>query len=131
MRLRCEASNARRDAMRSGRLAEEIVGVPIPQKKGEPVVVSRGRASATGHDAGSAGEIERRGEAGWNGDRGECFGSERRCVRAAAGVGSGGATAWVDAAGARRGCCRGGRGAAHHGHGTCARDAESLGESRI
>ncbi len=27
------------DAMRSGRLAEEIVGVPIPQKKGDPVVV--------------------------------------------------------------------------------------------
>lgn len=27
------------DAMRSGRLAEEIVGVPIPQKKGEPVLV--------------------------------------------------------------------------------------------
>jgi acetyl-CoA acyltransferase len=26
------------EAMRSGRLAEEIVGVPIPQKKGEPVV---------------------------------------------------------------------------------------------
>lgn len=27
------------DAMRSGRLAEEIVGVPIPQKKGDPVLV--------------------------------------------------------------------------------------------
>jgi 3-oxoadipyl-CoA thiolase len=27
------------DAMRSGRLAEEIVGVPIPQKKGEPTLV--------------------------------------------------------------------------------------------
>ena len=27
-------------AMRNGRLAEEIVGVPIPQKKGEPVVFS-------------------------------------------------------------------------------------------
>jgi acetyl-CoA acyltransferase len=27
------------EAMRSGRLAEEIVGVPIPQKKGEPVLV--------------------------------------------------------------------------------------------
>src|ERR1700731_121101 len=26
------------EAMRSGRLAEEIVGVPIPQKKGEPVL---------------------------------------------------------------------------------------------
>src|ERR1700732_272177 len=27
------------DAMRGGRLAEEIVGVPIPQKKGEPTLV--------------------------------------------------------------------------------------------
>lgn len=27
------------EAMKSGRLAEEIVGVPIPQKKGDPVVV--------------------------------------------------------------------------------------------
>jgi acetyl-CoA acyltransferase len=27
------------EAMRSGRLAEEIVGVPIPQKKGEPILV--------------------------------------------------------------------------------------------
>src|SRR6202045_3036738 len=27
------------DAMRNGRLAEEIVGVPIPQKKGEPTLV--------------------------------------------------------------------------------------------
>jgi acetyl-CoA acyltransferase len=27
------------EAMRSGKLAEEIVGVPIPQKKGEPVLV--------------------------------------------------------------------------------------------
>jgi acetyl-CoA acyltransferase len=27
------------EAMRSGRLAEEIVGVPIPQKKGDPVLV--------------------------------------------------------------------------------------------
>jgi acetyl-CoA acyltransferase len=27
------------EAMRSGRLAEEILGVPIPQKKGEPVLV--------------------------------------------------------------------------------------------
>jgi acetyl-CoA acetyltransferase family protein len=27
------------EAIRSGRLAEEIVGVPIPQKKGEPVLV--------------------------------------------------------------------------------------------
>ena len=26
--------------MKAGRLAEEIVGVPIPQKKGEPILVT-------------------------------------------------------------------------------------------
>ena len=37
-RSRCAASSARRGAIAAGRLAEEIVPVTIPQKKGDPVV---------------------------------------------------------------------------------------------
>ena len=38
-------------AQANGRLAKEITPVTIPQRKGEPVVVAQGRASARRHDA--------------------------------------------------------------------------------
>ena len=41
MRSRCAASNERAAAIAAGRLAEEIVAVTMPAKKGDPVVVSR------------------------------------------------------------------------------------------
>ena len=41
MHLRCAANNVAGAAMKSGRLAKEIVAVPVPQKKGDPVIFAQ------------------------------------------------------------------------------------------
>ena len=50
-------------AIKSGRLAKEIVPVSVPQKKGDPIIFSQDEHPAPGHDARSARETKRRSEA--------------------------------------------------------------------
>ena len=61
------------EAIKAGRLAEEIVAVTIPQKKGDPVVVSVDEQPRPGLNIAGTGETERHCEAGWYSDGGECF----------------------------------------------------------
>ena len=100
-RSRCAASSAPPPRSPQAGFAEEIVPVTIPQKKGDPVVVEQGRASAR-DDARGAGQAEGRRAARRHRDRGQRVGRQRRRLRAAPRIGSGGEAARPDAARARR-----------------------------
>ncbi len=65
-------------AMQSGVLAEEIVPVCIPQRKGSPLIVDQGRASAPRHHARSSRQVETIRESEWHGHRGQRFRRQRR-----------------------------------------------------
>ena len=63
-------------AMESGRFADEIVPVPIPQRQGRAGAGGQRRASAGGHDARFAGQAEAGVSRGRDGDGGELVGRE-------------------------------------------------------
>ena len=65
-------------ATKAGKFKDEILPVPIPQKKGEPVDVRGGRVAPRGHVAGGAREAEGGLQGRRDGDRGQRAGRERR-----------------------------------------------------
>ena len=79
-RVAAEGGGARR---RPASSTHEIVPVTIAQKKGDPIVVAQGRASAR-HQPRGAGQAEGRRAARRHGDGRQRLGRQRRRVRAAA-----------------------------------------------
>ena len=118
------------DAIRSGRMAEEITPVCIPQKKGEPIAVTQDEHPRPDTTLAALAKLKGDREAGRYGDRGKCFRRERWSVRVAARFGSWSEATWTDSARARGGC-RGGRcGSTDHGHrpGACVEQGFGEGE---
>jgi acetyl-CoA acyltransferase len=70
----------------AGYFSNEIVPVTIAQKKGESEDCRYRRASAPGHDAGTAGQAQGRGDAGRQRHGRQCLWRERRRLRCAAGL---------------------------------------------
>ena len=82
-------------AIKAGRFEDEILPVPIPQKKGDRVLVRGGREPARGHVAGGAGPPQARVQGGRHRDRGQRAGRERRRGGARGDVGGDGARPWA------------------------------------
>ena len=69
-------------AIKAGRFKDEIVPVPIPQKKGDPVAVRGGRVAPRGHVARGAGAAQARVPRGRHRHRRQRAGRQRRRGRA-------------------------------------------------
>jgi acetyl-CoA C-acetyltransferase len=70
-------------AQQGGIFDAEIVPVRVAQKKGDPIVVAKGRAPSRNHPRGS-GQAQGRGATGRQRDGGQRLGRQRRCLCAAA-----------------------------------------------
>ena len=116
-------------AIAAGRLADEIVPVTIPSKKGEPVVFRQDehpRATTLEALAKLKGVVRARR----HGHRRQCVRRQRRRLRGAARIGRGRQALRPYAARTRRRRGDGRRGAAHHGLRTRARHAQGAGQGR-
>ena len=82
-------------ATRPGKFKDEIVPVPIPQKKGDPVLFAEDESPARGHVAGGAGAAEAGLPGGRHGHRGQRAGRQRRRGGAGRDVGGDGAARWA------------------------------------
>ena len=69
-------------AMDAGKFAEEIIPVPVPQRKGDPVMAASRRAAAARYQPGIAQPPQASLPQERHGDGGEFFGFERRRSRA-------------------------------------------------
>ncbi len=117
-------------AHKDGFFKREIAAVTLAQKKGDPKIFDTDEHPRPDTTIEQLAKLKGVVQAGWNGDRGERVGRERRLVRADPRVGSCGEEARVEAPRARARRRRRGRRAAHHGLRASAGEQEAAGAAR-